>query len=358
MNLDGAGEGNYKPREGGKLQPPGNLSLARTVRRPAALPPPPCPSASSPARAAVRQGVNVTADIPMGGKIMIGTALAYVVIQVPAFAFACGLKRQDGTCDPEDIKWWAFAGFLVCVVSFVGYLWYNVQHANDSGKQDKVDQVRAAAIASGQVTLAGAFQEALLGAKGESTALLSTSEAEKRLKTTLRTFFARYDVNGDKHIDSSELADLMRDLGEHPTKAELETLMKKMDSSGEGRISFNEFSVGIVAAMQSKDFRRRSTLGTSGIAGAIDQGAAMRAVAAEHEAKGDGDGDDDDVEGGAGAAVSPSAASEDDDSEEEEEVPEDIAALHLSPAEQQKRIKRRAFWMMGVVRCLPRARCC
>jgi len=76
-------------------------------------------------------------------------------------------------------------------------------------------QIKKEAIQSHIISLSTAFDKELSEVlSGDDAHLLSTQEVEKRFKHTLRTFFKKYDLNGDGVIDKTELRLLLGDLNE------------------------------------------------------------------------------------------------------------------------------------------------
>ncbi|KNC49757.1 Ca2:Cation Antiporter family [Thecamonas trahens ATCC 50062] len=296
VSLDRNGKGAYKAPAGAKLSPPGSMSLTRT-------------------------GVNCGPSIAIAGKIMVITSLAYIIIQGPAFGLSCGLKSDDNKCKSKGERWWAFAGLIYAFLSFVGYLWYQVKTSDDEQSKDKVDATRKKAIQASMISLSGAFAqelEMMSQPNSAGTALLSETNRGDRLRSTLKTFFNKYDRDGNGSIDSSELILLLSDLGEKPTNDEVADMMTELDTDNDGTIDFEEFAVGCLKLIQRRtdgDHASAAERGQMRVTGAINE---------VHDAIGDSD----------------------DDDSEEEEMPEDLRTL--SPEEQQRKIKMRSAWLMGL----------
>ena len=53
--------------------------------------------------------------------------------------------------------------------------------------------------------------------------------------------FAIFDKDGGGSITTQELGDVMKSLGQKPTNAELETMVRDIDADGNGEIDFPEF---------------------------------------------------------------------------------------------------------------------
>ncbi|CAG5115791.1 unnamed protein product [Candidula unifasciata] len=60
-------------------------------------------------------------------------------------------------------------------------------------------------------------------------------------KKDLEAAFKIFDINADGTISKNELATVMQKLGQNPTNAEIEELIKSMDCNENGRIEYREF---------------------------------------------------------------------------------------------------------------------
>jgi hypothetical protein len=84
-------------------------------------------------------GVACNPEIQQNGKIMVFTALIYLVIQGPAFAS----KHVVGE------KWYALAGLILCIISLAYYIY--LQFTTESTeKTERVQNLRKAMIENGE----------------------------------------------------------------------------------------------------------------------------------------------------------------------------------------------------------------
>eukprot|EP01006_Ploeotia_vitrea_P025263 TRINITY_DN58148_c0_g1_i1.p1 TRINITY_DN58148_c0_g1~~TRINITY_DN58148_c0_g1_i1.p1 ORF type:complete len:510 (-),score=50.31 TRINITY_DN58148_c0_g1_i1:58-1587(-) len=286
VSLDGRGNPTYGKRP--KLNPPGSWK---------------------------NTGVGCGSTIRGCGVAMVVTAVSYIVIQGPAFGVKCGTKTQVAAneCHGANEKWWSLVGLVLCIGFFIWYLAKQVATANSNADtNNKIDELRKNALATGLLSLRGVFGTGS-GRPGETQPLLGIDSNSARFRNTLRPFFNKYDRNGDKRIDATELALLMRDLNEEPTPKQLKALLAEMDKDGNGTVEFHEFAEVVSKIVCTPT--SNSTL-TSIVPG--DD-------APEKKKDEEGEGEED---------------------EEEEEMPSDLA--HLPPEVQQRRLKMRAAWMMTV----------
>ena len=56
-----------------------------------------------------------------------------------------------------------------------------------------------------------------------------------------RATFKKFDLDGDNTINTKELGNVMRMLGQNPTEAELQDMIADVDTDGNGSIEFEEF---------------------------------------------------------------------------------------------------------------------
>jgi Ca2+/Na+ antiporter len=301
VNLDSQGRGNYVRPKGAaqgwsKLSPAGNANLFHT-------------------------GVVLFDEIPTNAKTMIVTSLSYLILQIPALKYT-GTAQRDSAIDHAQVaaseKPFAFVAFLVCMLAFIAYLYWNVKRSSQVAN-DAIDEVRVAAIRRGEISLSGVLAEEVAQIRKKSpdvnTALTSRAQV-KRVQDIIRPFFHVYDQNRDRRMDADELQVFFRDLGEIVSREEAEKWIVEADKDKSGFIEFDELVAAtlkyIIAKYELETQNRKIE---------------MNRIHVESNRHIDVSGDDE-------------------EEEEEEEVPEDLA--HLSIAEQQRKIKIRAAYMMFI----------
>eukprot|EP00540_Astrosyne_radiata_P020114 CAMPEP_0116825680 /NCGR_PEP_ID=MMETSP0418-20121206/2103_1 /TAXON_ID=1158023 /ORGANISM="Astrosyne radiata, Strain 13vi08-1A" /LENGTH=572 /DNA_ID=CAMNT_0004454221 /DNA_START=109 /DNA_END=1827 /DNA_ORIENTATION=+ len=285
----------------------------------------------------LRTGVAITEQVNSGARIMLLTTIPYFIIQVPAFF----LKGRDRSIAHGE-KWFALAGFVVCILFFASYLYLQVLQSKQGVDKDKRVAVVKKLLLDGEVSLCGALsatvrgQEELLNQPSniseDGYASIETEENKNQppepvrsyLKEVLREAFSRYDVNGNGTLDLKEVKTFFRDFHEDISDDEVATLFARYDTDGDQILSFEEFINACYVFIKEHDKQEASKARRSG-----------RAMAASKA--------DSPPEGDAENELVDNMFSEE-HTEEVEEVPEDFT--ELSPDEQQAAIKRRAFVML------------
>lgn len=209
---------------------------------------------------------------------------------------------------------------------------------------ESVEKVTREALGKKLITLSGAYVLSIAPIQKQtsqgSVRRQSSAAAESQplitsdhLRSFLHRSFLRYDVNRDGHIDTTELRALLNDLNEPMGAEQLKALMTEMDRDKNGYIEFEEFATAMAAYMHAstEDSATRSALrnlaAPDGDSPRPLATAAMGSpAAAEHHVNGNEESDEEE--------------------EEEEDMPEDIKPL--TPAQQQRAIKLRSAWMMGL----------
>ena len=63
--------------------------------------------------------------------------------------------------------------------------------------------------------------------------------------------FRRYDVDGSGTIEAAELGEVMKDLGQEVSPAELHKMIEAIDADGSGEIDFEEFMQAVNGKMSA-----------------------------------------------------------------------------------------------------------
>lgn len=281
-------------------------------------------------------GVGYDDSIRTAGRLMMATTLGYFVIQGAALQVDTFQKPAPPDQQRSEARvegQFALVGLVVCIIEFMYYLKVCWQDAQSEGGaiNGQIADANIQALRDGQLTLRGAmamFRERnwkTLCSKGDLEQVLLNKESldeVRRMCKMLAPFFAQYDLNGDNQIDFEEFRMVFKDLNESLSREAQQQMFKAADTDASGYISFEEFVACFMSfAMDpSNDLaEQRTAAGKKG-----NPQKYLDNMDAEASVGGDED------EGG---------------DDEEEDMPEDLA--HLEPAEQQKRIKIRAFTKMG-----------
>eukprot|EP00568_Trieres_chinensis_P011135 CAMPEP_0183296976 /NCGR_PEP_ID=MMETSP0160_2-20130417/4368_1 /TAXON_ID=2839 ORGANISM="Odontella Sinensis, Strain Grunow 1884" /NCGR_SAMPLE_ID=MMETSP0160_2 /ASSEMBLY_ACC=CAM_ASM_000250 /LENGTH=381 /DNA_ID=CAMNT_0025458689 /DNA_START=108 /DNA_END=1249 /DNA_ORIENTATION=- len=198
-----------------------------------------------------RTGVAISQEVKFGALIMVCTTIPYFLIQVPA-SFLHGPLEEVATGE----KAWALAGFIVCLVGFVSYLFIQVRIANKGEDRLKRLAVMKKLINAGKISMSGAMADAVKAAqKLEKTATTDgryQSIADGSVKgpsATVRSFmdeflreaFNKYDITKNNSLDRNEIRIFCRDFHEDISSKEIDHLFDLYDTDGDGSISFEEF---------------------------------------------------------------------------------------------------------------------
>lgn len=80
-----------------------------------------------------------------------------------------------------------------------------------------------------------------------------SDELTEAQKEEFREVFGLFDKDGDGTISTKELGTVMRTLGQNPTDAEIEIIIKEVDINGDGDIDFEEFCGLMVKKMKESE---------------------------------------------------------------------------------------------------------
>eukprot|EP00922_Rhytidocystis_sp_ex-Travisia-forbesii_P021938 GHVS01032140.1.p1 GENE.GHVS01032140.1~~GHVS01032140.1.p1 ORF type:complete len:357 (+),score=34.76 GHVS01032140.1:43-1113(+) len=213
-------------------------------------------------------GVAGSRYVANGGRVMLLSALAYLVIQGPAFLVRGQRVSQQASFE----KWFALAGMVICAVGFICYLIYQVHQSKiGADKQSEFcsNEMRKKAIRDRHLSLRGAMRallelhETALAEghvkQGESNRLslpLIAQElperARNQMRELLRPFFIQIDVDGNEKLDKEELRNLLAMLNEKPSEAEMIELFQQIDRDASGFVEFEEFVNCLIYFVLSK----------------------------------------------------------------------------------------------------------
>ena len=65
---------------------------------------------------------------------------------------------------------------------------------------------------------------------------------KKYSQDELRKAFRQFDQDGSGYIQADELENIMQKMGRRVKKSEIDELVRSLDTSGDGKISFEEFT--------------------------------------------------------------------------------------------------------------------
>ena len=71
--------------------------------------------------------------------------------------------------------------------------------------------------------------------------VMAGSFFKKYSKQELMAAFKKFDADGNGFISTKELSDILSRMGRHLSRSDVEAMVKSLDTSGDGRISFEEF---------------------------------------------------------------------------------------------------------------------
>jgi Ca2+-binding EF-hand superfamily protein len=71
--------------------------------------------------------------------------------------------------------------------------------------------------------------------------VMGASFFKKHSKKEIESAFRKFDSDGNGYITSAELNHILSRMGRHLSRNDIDAMVKSLDSSGDGKISFDEF---------------------------------------------------------------------------------------------------------------------
>lgn len=189
-----------------------------------------------------KSGVTVGSEIRTNSFIMCGTALLYVIIQIPAILTSKDPSFLDTEAGMMEEKKFAFIGFILAILSFFGYLIWNVVRGSEI-IEDTVSELQIDAIRRRIVSLEGLMRNQLSKSSGESYGSTENGpdpETKRKLHRYLLPFFKKYDWNNNNLLEIDEALALFRDLNTNTTRENIQQFFTKFDDDENNYIDINE----------------------------------------------------------------------------------------------------------------------
>jgi len=264
-------------------------------------------------------GVSLSKEIRQGGIIMALTTIPYFLIQTPAL-FMKGSSQEVA----EEEHSWSFAALIICVLGLIFYMRMQLIFSNQGQDKNKRIAIAKKTLQAGKMSLRGIIKSTIksiesktndhgnqYGATDDSTL---PPEITSVLKGLLQDAFAAYDSDKNGTLERSEIRVFLKDFHENIDEDDVTAILNKVDNNNDNLISLDEFVVLCYHLIVYEE---------------------------------DGAPKDNDVDSSFKKTVTQQVFSEDGDTleDEVEEIPDDFC--DLSPEEQQKAIKLRAFKMLA-----------
>lgn len=193
-------------------------------------------------------GVQVAKDVPVNAKLLMLSALTYLLINSPAWAVPSGNSGAAKGC--------AIAGLVLSVLAFLAYCFYQVYSASaEAAQQARVQAARKLAVSKQVISVAGLLH--LQHAQGGDIAEDPVSiEA-------LRAIFRQHDLDESGELDKTEVKAMLHQLGFPNNSSTVSYILTEVGGADQ-RISFEEFVSFIQNAVQ--EARQRTAAGAGGAA--------------------------------------------------------------------------------------------
>mmetsp|Transcript_24639 Transcript_24639/g.57839 ORF Transcript_24639/g.57839 Transcript_24639/m.57839 type:complete len:551 (+) Transcript_24639:106-1758(+) len=265
-------------------------------------------------------GVFLSEEIRHGGKIMALTTMPYFLIQMPAF-FMKGSPQEVA----EHEHWWSLAALILCVAGLLFYMRMQLKFSNQGQDKNKRIAIAKKTLQAGKMSLRGIIKSTIKSIEskkldhgnhyGATDSSPLPAEITSVLKGLLRDAFAAYDSDQNGTLERSEIRVFLKDFHENIDEDDVTAILKKVDKNNDNLISLDEF---VVLCYHLIVYEEDGETNENGIELSFHESVKQRVFSDS------ADGSEDEVE----------------------DIPEDFC--DLSPEEQQKAIKLRAFKMLTI----------
>jgi len=277
-------------------------------------------------------GVFLSNEIRHGGLVMALTTAPYFFIQIPAM-FMKGSTQDIANGE----HYWSLSALILCLLGLVYYMHLQLQFSDEGQDRDKRIAIAKKTLQAGKMSLRGVLKSSLESYEsnrrgfsyddyGAVNSTEPTPESLAMLRELLVDAFTAYDTDHNGTLERGEIRVFLKDFHENIEEDEVNIILKKIDVDQNNVISLDEFAILCYHLIIVEEN------GNDDSDVVASQGTRRQSLTSNHAFK---------------RSVRSIISSEDDeDGEEVEEIPEE---LHdLSPEEQQKAIKVKAFKMLAI----------
>lgn len=256
----------------------------------------------------LQTGVAISTQVRQSSIVMMITTIPYFLVQIRACAF---VRNIDFGTDMILERSWILWGFIISIAGFVSYMAFQVHSSNKGADRLKrlgimKKLMNEDGISLSAVILADCAKPASLSHNGGHYQAIGDEESvtiPDAVQDVLRDLFERYDQDKNGTLDRSEVKQILFDIHEYNriSELELDDFFSKFDTDGDGQVGFEDFMHGMILLI-TKGLQPPQGIQTY------------------------------------------STMASDLTAEESDDIPECFS--HLTPEEQLKAIKRRAFTMI------------
>jgi Ca2+/Na+ antiporter len=188
----------------------------------------------------LKTGVQPPATVKGSAVIMICSALAYLIIQGPAFALS-----KDSISDAAKVEnTWALAGLIVSSLMFATFSAYCVFSAN------AIELQKARLIASRKEAVNRKLVSMVSLLRIEDDLDKDDSSSTAASDDILKSLFSKYDLNGNGTLDIMEVKNMLHSLSIRITSSQIKTLMEEY--GGDDKLINESEFVGLAKSIASR----------------------------------------------------------------------------------------------------------